>query len=79
MNASLIPFPARRGRYRISIEQMGFRPDDLRWVVACSCGHADVRHDREDARRARRQHQAEHDRAVQVHPAGKGRPGGGAA
>lgn len=79
MTASLIPFPVRRARYRISIEQMGFRPDDLRWVVACSCGHADVRHDRGDARRAASQHRSEHDRAERAHPAGKSRPGGGAA
>lgn len=75
MNAKILPFP--RGPQRIVLEQIGVLPEA--WLVACSCG-AQSRHDtREDARAARRRHQAAHDRARAAHPAGKRRPTGGGA
>lgn len=75
MTGQVIPMPGPRRR--IVLEQLQYVPP--LWLLACPCGESSKHDDREDARRARREHQAEHDRAERAHPAGKGRPGGGAA
>lgn len=74
MSGQIIPMNRPR-RQRIVIEQIQYSP--AVWLMACPCGTSSKHTDREEARSARRRHQAAHDRAVAAHPAGKGRPGGG--
>lgn len=77
MTGQLLPFPAGRRLPRAQVTQAGFRPEDLRFIVGCSCGFSRVEHVKAEASRVKRAHDAEHRRAEAAHPAGKARPGGG--
>lgn len=84
MTGRVLPFPGglRRSVPRVTairarITRAGFREDDLRWILSCSCGWGQIEHAAGEATRAKRAHDAEHRRAEAAHPAGKGLPGGG--
>ena len=79
MNARILDMKARRARPRLRahVSRVGFRLDDMRWIVSCPCGWGRVEHVRSEADRAKRGHDAEHRRAEAAHPAGKGIDRGG--
>ena len=74
MSGQVIPMRRSR-RKRIAIELLQYKPPQ--WLMACECGQSSRHPSRDGARAARRRHQADHDRAEAMHPAGKGRPNGG--
>ena len=74
MSGQVIPMRPSR-RKRIVIELLQYSPPQ--WLVACECGRSSKHPSRDGARAARRRHQADHDRAVAMHPAGKALPSGG--
>lgn len=73
MSGRVVPIRRVRAR-KIAIEQLQYSPE--LWLMACECGQSSKHASREVARGARRAHQAAHDRARAVHPAGRGLPGG---
>lgn len=74
MSGRVIPMRRTR-RQRIALELLQYSPEQ--WLVACECGRSSRHATRDGARAARRKHQADHDRAEALHPAGKARPQGG--
>lgn len=77
MTGQLLPFPTSRRLPRASVTKAGFRDEDLRFIVGCSCGFSRVEHVKTEASRVKRAHDAEHRRAEAAHPAGKALPSGG--
>ncbi|MEU2418933.1 hypothetical protein ABZ546_14250 [Brachybacterium paraconglomeratum] len=77
MTGQLLPFPTGRRRPRATVTKAGFRDDDVRYIVGCSCGFSRVEHVKTEASRVKRVHDAEHRRAEAAHPAGKALPAGG--
>ena len=79
MTAKLIPFQARPAgrRPRATVTKVGFRPDDVRFIVSCPCTFNRIERIAAEASRVKREHNAAHQRAEAAHPAGKGLPQGG--
>lgn len=77
MSGRVVPMsrPRRPRRMKIAIELLQVSPEQ--WLVACECGRSSKRATRDSARTARRRHQADHDRAMELHPAGSALPKGG--
>ena len=69
--------PPAPPRPRATVTKAGFRDDDVRFIVGCSCGFSRVEHVKAEASRVKRAHDAEHRRAEAAHPAGKALPSGG--
>lgn len=79
MTGRLLSFPPAPERRlpRARVTRVGFRKDDLRWIVSCPCGLNAIEHVAAEASRRKRAHDAEHRAAEAWHPAGTARARGG--